>query len=284
MTTYTHGHAEAVLRSHRWRTAANSAAYLLPHLRAGPAAARRRLGPGHDHRRPGPGWSGEVVALEVTEEAAALTRAELDRQGITDGRRGRGRRARARPRRAGGAVRRRARPPGAPARRRPGRGAARDAARDPPGGLVAARDSDYGHFAWHPARRGPRPWLELYRRGARQRWRARRRPAGCSPGRTRPARGTVERRLLDVVLRRRRGAGLVGRACGPTGSTSTALARQLVAQGRATRRSWRRSPTAWRAWAGRPRRLVLGPARRGAGPRLSRPAPATLGDGPLPGN
>lgn len=29
---YTHGHSEAVLRSHTWRTAANSAAYLLPHI------------------------------------------------------------------------------------------------------------------------------------------------------------------------------------------------------------------------------------------------------------
>lgn len=33
MTAYTHGHHESVLRSHRWRTAANSCAYLLPHLR-----------------------------------------------------------------------------------------------------------------------------------------------------------------------------------------------------------------------------------------------------------
>jgi catechol 2,3-dioxygenase-like lactoylglutathione lyase family enzyme len=32
---YTHGHHDSVLRSHRWRTAENSAAYLLPHLRAG---------------------------------------------------------------------------------------------------------------------------------------------------------------------------------------------------------------------------------------------------------
>lgn len=32
MSTYTHGHHESVLRSHRWRTAENSAAYLLPHL------------------------------------------------------------------------------------------------------------------------------------------------------------------------------------------------------------------------------------------------------------
>src|SRR5712691_8319089 len=30
--TYLHGHHESVLRSHRWRTAENSAGYLLPHL------------------------------------------------------------------------------------------------------------------------------------------------------------------------------------------------------------------------------------------------------------
>src|SRR5512140_847483 len=30
---YTHGHHESVLRSHRWRTAENSAAYLLPQLK-----------------------------------------------------------------------------------------------------------------------------------------------------------------------------------------------------------------------------------------------------------
>ncbi len=34
-TAYTHGYADSVLRSHRTRTAANSAAYLLPHLRPG---------------------------------------------------------------------------------------------------------------------------------------------------------------------------------------------------------------------------------------------------------
>jgi hypothetical protein len=33
--TYIHGHADSVLRSHRWRTADNSAAYLLPHLADG---------------------------------------------------------------------------------------------------------------------------------------------------------------------------------------------------------------------------------------------------------
>ena len=44
--TYTHGHQESVLRSHRWRTAANSAAYLLPHLRPGLAVLDVGCGPG----------------------------------------------------------------------------------------------------------------------------------------------------------------------------------------------------------------------------------------------
>src|SRR3954453_9069448 len=46
MTTYTHGHADAVLRSHRWRTAENSAAYLLPHLRPGLSLLDVGCGPG----------------------------------------------------------------------------------------------------------------------------------------------------------------------------------------------------------------------------------------------
>ncbi len=45
-TTYTHGHGEGVLRSHRWRTAANSAAYLLPHLAPGSELLDVGCGPG----------------------------------------------------------------------------------------------------------------------------------------------------------------------------------------------------------------------------------------------
>src|SRR4051794_26422655 len=33
--TYTHGHHESVLRSHKWRTVDNSAAYLAPYLTSG---------------------------------------------------------------------------------------------------------------------------------------------------------------------------------------------------------------------------------------------------------
>ena len=43
---YTHGHHESVLRSHRWRTAANSAGYLLPALRAGQSLLDVGCGPG----------------------------------------------------------------------------------------------------------------------------------------------------------------------------------------------------------------------------------------------
>ena len=45
-TTYSHGHEGGVLRSHRWRTADNSAAYLLPHLRPGAALLDVGCGPG----------------------------------------------------------------------------------------------------------------------------------------------------------------------------------------------------------------------------------------------
>ena len=43
---YTHGHHESVLRSHRWRTAENSAAYLLPELASGTTVLDVGAGPG----------------------------------------------------------------------------------------------------------------------------------------------------------------------------------------------------------------------------------------------
>lgn len=76
---YTHGHHESVLRSHRWRTAENSAAYLLPHLRSGMALLDVGCGPGNitcdlaDRVAPGP-----VVGVDVSTEVvtAAATDAE----------------------------------------------------------------------------------------------------------------------------------------------------------------------------------------------------------------
>ena len=43
---YTHGHHPSVLRSHSWRTAENSAAYLLPELRPGLSLLDVGSGPG----------------------------------------------------------------------------------------------------------------------------------------------------------------------------------------------------------------------------------------------
>lgn len=70
--TYTHGHDDSVLRSHRWRTAENSAAYLLPHL----APHTRLLDIGC-----GPGTLtcdlasrvSEVVGIETSDEILAIT-------------------------------------------------------------------------------------------------------------------------------------------------------------------------------------------------------------------
>lgn len=44
--TYTHGHHDSVLRSHRWRTVDNSAAYLIPALRPGQHVLDVGCGPG----------------------------------------------------------------------------------------------------------------------------------------------------------------------------------------------------------------------------------------------
>lgn len=44
--TYVHGHHDAVLRSHRWRTAENSAGYLLPYLESGMSLLDVGCGPG----------------------------------------------------------------------------------------------------------------------------------------------------------------------------------------------------------------------------------------------
>ena len=82
--TYTHGHAESVLRSHRWRTVENSAAYLLPHLRPGRRPARRRVRAGHDHRSTSPsGWRpGRVVGIDAAADAIDAAQAAADEAGV----------------------------------------------------------------------------------------------------------------------------------------------------------------------------------------------------------
>src|ERR1700742_982659 len=74
---YTHGHHESVLRSHRVRTAENSAAYLLPLLRPGLSVLDVGCGPGTITvdlaARVAPG---RVTAVEMTNDALDLARTE----------------------------------------------------------------------------------------------------------------------------------------------------------------------------------------------------------------
>jgi ubiquinone/menaquinone biosynthesis C-methylase UbiE len=80
--TYTHGHHESVLRSHTWRTAENSSAYLLPHLRPGNSLLDIGCGPGTitaDLARlvaPGP-----VVGVDASSEVVAQAEAYAANRG-----------------------------------------------------------------------------------------------------------------------------------------------------------------------------------------------------------
>lgn len=164
--TYLHGHHESVLRSHRWRTAANSAAYLLD-----------RIGPGTDLLDVGCGPGtitvdlarivapGRVVGIDRAEEIVEAARRDAAAAGV----------------------------PGVEFRSGdayalPVEDASFDAVHahqvlqhlaDPvtalremrracrPDGVVAVRDGDYAGMHWYPADPLLDRWLDLYRRAAR---------------------------------------------------------------------------------------------------------------------
>lgn len=81
---YTHGHHDSVLRSHRWRTAENSAAYLLPALRPGLSLLDVGCGPGNLTvdlaSRVAPG---AVVGVDRSEKVLELAREEATAAGAT---------------------------------------------------------------------------------------------------------------------------------------------------------------------------------------------------------
>ena len=161
MPAYTHGHHESVLRSHRWRTVENSAAYLVPHLRPGlelldvgcgpgtiTAGFAKRLSPGQVRgidpsadaidaaRRDHPGVdfaTGDVYTLEFEDASWDIVHAHQVLQHLSD------------PVAALKEMLRVVRP----------------------GGMVAARDSDYASFTWYPHDDRLARWLALYHEIAR---------------------------------------------------------------------------------------------------------------------
>jgi ubiquinone/menaquinone biosynthesis C-methylase UbiE len=82
---YTHGHQDAVLRSHRWRTAENSAAYLLPHLRPGMRLLDVGCGPG-TLTADLAAWvaPGDVLAVDVSAEVIAEAEAHARKVGAAN--------------------------------------------------------------------------------------------------------------------------------------------------------------------------------------------------------
>jgi len=161
-TTYTHGHHESVLRSHTWRTAQNSAAYLLPQLRPGMSVLDVGCGPGTITAdlaalvAPGRVVAvdsaqaileqaaahaaevgqadriefavADVHALEFADDTFDVVHAHQVLQHVAD------------PVKALREMRRVCKP----------------------GGVVAARDGDYGGFFWYPRLPELDAWLRLY--------------------------------------------------------------------------------------------------------------------------
>jgi SAM-dependent methyltransferase len=164
--TYTHGHHRSVLRSHQWRTAENSAGYLIPHLRAGLDLLDVGCGPGTITvdlaARVAPG---RVVGVDGAAAAVAAAQRAVDAAGVT---------AEVRVddayalHEADGSfdvvhahqvLQHLADPVAALVEwRRVAR----------PGGLVAVRDADYAAMSWWPAEPRIDRWVELYRAAARR--------------------------------------------------------------------------------------------------------------------
>jgi SAM-dependent methyltransferase len=159
--TYTHGHHESVLRSHTWRTAENSSAYLLPLLRPGMSLLDIGCGPGTITvdlaRLVSPG---HAVGLDASSEVIAQAEAYAESRNAANLRFEVGDLFALRHDdatfdvvHAHQVLQHLADPAGALAElRRVLR----------PGGVLAARDSDYGAFVWAPADAALDRWLELY--------------------------------------------------------------------------------------------------------------------------
>lgn len=159
--SYTHGHHDSVLRSHRWRNVANSAAYLAPHLGENLAVLDVGCGPGtltvDLARHVAPGVVTGVDAAEIVLEDA---RKHASEEGVTN-----------------------VEFMQANAYQLPFEDNSFDIVHahqvlqhlsDPvaaivemvrvvkPGGIIAVRDADYGAMTWYPESPGLDEWNELY--------------------------------------------------------------------------------------------------------------------------
>lgn len=244
---YTHGHHESVLRSLRWRTLDNSAAYLVPRLSAGARVLDVGCGPGTITAdlaaRVAPG---RVTALDASRHALAEAEATVANRGLSnvdfvlgdvqeldfpDGvfdvvHAHQVLQHVADPVRALQQMRRVCRT----------------------GGTVAARDADYAAMTWYPLRPELSEWLALYEKLMRAN--------GGEPD--------AGRRLLSWAL----AAGFTDVDCSAsTWCYATAeerewwggmwadrlvtsdVAQQAVTGGHATMADLERLATGWRAWA-----------------------------------
>lgn len=163
---YLHGHHPSVIASHGVRTAADSAAYLLPHLREGASVLDVGCGPGTitlDLAEAVGG--GHVIGIEPVEEPLVEARRNAAARGDARTTFVRGD-VYELPWRTGTfdvvhahQVLQHLTDPVA---------AVREMARvTRPGGLVAVRDVDYASMIWHPESEGLTRWLDLYRDLAR---------------------------------------------------------------------------------------------------------------------
>jgi len=255
---YTHGHHESVLRSHRWRTAENSAAYLVPRLKPGQRLLDVGCGPGTlTADLAALVLPGEIVAVDNATEVVEACRAELKGRSVAN-----------------------ARVQEADVYELPFADASFDVVHahqvlqhlsDPvaalvemrrvcrPGGTVAARDSDYPAKTWYPADPGLDRWLEVYLAVARSN--------GAEPA--------AGRRLL-AWARQAGFADVVASASlwcfaaqaerqwwgelWATRVTSSALAEQAVAGGHASTEDLQVMAQAWRRWAADPDGWIIVPS------------------------
>lgn len=164
--TYTHGHHESVLRSHQRRTAMDSAAYLLGHLKPGLSVLDVGCGPGTITAdlaalvAPGP-----VTAVDQATDVLSVARSEVEKRDLSN------------VSFATADIHHLDFPDGTfdvvhahqvlqhvadPV------AALREMRRVcVPGGIVAARDADYAGFIWYPELPVLDLWRDLYRRVAR---------------------------------------------------------------------------------------------------------------------